>query len=83
MNRGRILLNLIKRPYLVVQSGKKLNELLGQINPEQAREEFRSASKSNGGSGVKDFMDGMGLGLIADQVNLVCFQKFVPSFHYM
>ena len=50
---------------------QKLNELLGQINPEQAREEFRSASKSNGGSGVKDFMDGMGLGLIADQVNIV------------
>ncbi|KAG6389757.1 hypothetical protein SASPL_151230 [Salvia splendens] len=39
-----------------------------EINPEQAREEFRSASKSNGGSGVKDFMDGMGLGLIADQL---------------
>ncbi|KAH6760394.1 P-loop containing nucleoside triphosphate hydrolases superfamily protein [Perilla frutescens var. hirtella] len=39
-----------------------------EINPEQAREEFRSASKNNGGSGVKDFMDGMGLGLIADQL---------------
>ncbi|KAL1553206.1 ATPase get3b [Salvia divinorum] len=39
-----------------------------EINPEQAREEFRSASKSNGGTGVKDFMDGMGLGLIADQL---------------
>ncbi|KAL3646517.1 ATPase get3b [Castilleja foliolosa] len=39
-----------------------------EINPEKAREEFRSASQKNGGSGVKDFMDGMGLGLIADQL---------------
>ncbi|XP_051119858.1 ATPase GET3B-like [Andrographis paniculata] len=39
-----------------------------EINPEKAREEFRSASQSSGGSGVKDFMDGMGLGLIADQL---------------
>lgn len=45
---------------------------MGQINPEQAREEFRSSSKNNGGSAVKDFMDGMGLGMIADQVSLVC-----------
>lgn len=48
-----------------------------QINPEKAREEFRNASKNNGGSGVKDFMDGMGLGMIADQVNLLrCYQHF-------
>ncbi|KAK6136187.1 hypothetical protein DH2020_030078 [Rehmannia glutinosa] len=39
-----------------------------EINPEKAREEFRSASQTNGGTGVKDFMDGMGLGLIADQL---------------
>ncbi|CAA0841091.1 P-loop containing nucleoside triphosphate hydrolases superfamily protein [Striga hermonthica] len=39
-----------------------------EINPEKAREEFRSASQKNGGTGVKDFMDGMGLGLIADQL---------------
>ncbi|KAI3458953.1 hypothetical protein Pfo_015616 [Paulownia fortunei] len=39
-----------------------------EINPEKAREEFRSASQTTGGSGVKDFMDGMGLGLIADQL---------------
>ncbi|KAH9609423.1 hypothetical protein KSS87_013320 [Heliosperma pusillum] len=37
-----------------------------EINPEKAREEYRSATK--GGSGVKDFMDGMGLGMIADQI---------------
>lgn len=44
-----------------------------QINPEKAREEFRNAAKTNGGSGgVKDFMDGMGLGMIVDQVTLYC-----------
>lgn len=42
-----------------------------QINPEKSRDEFRNASKNNGGSGVKDFMDGMGLGMIADQVKLI------------
>lgn len=26
-------------------------------------------SKSNGGTGVKDFMDGMGLGMLVEQVN--------------
>ncbi|KAM7267282.1 hypothetical protein ACFE04_009448 [Oxalis oulophora] len=39
-----------------------------EINPEKAREEFRSAAKSNGGTGVKDFMDGMGLGVLAEQL---------------
>ncbi|KAK4480337.1 hypothetical protein RD792_013408 [Penstemon davidsonii] len=39
-----------------------------EVNPEKSREEFRSASQTNGGSGVKDFMDGMGLGMIADQL---------------
>ncbi|XP_022887911.1 ATPase ASNA1 homolog [Olea europaea var. sylvestris] len=42
--------------------------LLWQINPEKAREEFRSVSQNNGGSGVKDFMDGMGLGMLAEQL---------------
>ncbi|KAK9664486.1 hypothetical protein RND81_14G045700 [Saponaria officinalis] len=37
-----------------------------EINPEKAREKYRSAN--NGGSGVKDFMDGMGLGMLADQI---------------
>lgn len=41
-----------------------------QIDPDQAKAEFRNASKKNGGTGVKDFMDGMGLGLIAEQVKL-------------
>ncbi|AAF02825.1 putative ATPase [Arabidopsis thaliana] len=39
-----------------------------EINPEKAREEFRSASQMNGGTGVKDFMDGMGLGMLVEQV---------------
>lgn len=39
-----------------------------EINPDQAREEFRNASKKNGGTGVKDFMDGMGLGMLVEQL---------------
>ncbi|GAB2250578.1 hypothetical protein Droror1_Dr00016828 [Drosera rotundifolia] len=39
-----------------------------EINPEKAREEFRSANQKNGGSGVKDLMDSVGLGMLADQV---------------
>ncbi|CAF1935655.1 unnamed protein product [Brassica oleracea] len=39
-----------------------------EINPEKAREEFRSASQMNGGTEVKDFMDGMGLGMLVEQL---------------
>lgn len=39
-----------------------------EINPEKAREEFRSATKSSGGTGIKDFMDGMGLGVLVEQL---------------
>ncbi|KAL3520735.1 hypothetical protein ACH5RR_018884 [Cinchona calisaya] len=39
-----------------------------EINPEKAREEFRTASQKSGGTGVKDFMDGMGLGVLAEQL---------------
>ncbi|KAF8046740.1 hypothetical protein N665_3469s0001 [Sinapis alba] len=39
-----------------------------EINPEKAREEFRSASQMNGGTDVKDFMDGMGLGMLVEQL---------------
>ncbi|XP_057530572.1 ATPase GET3B-like [Amaranthus tricolor] len=39
-----------------------------EINPEKSREEFRSASQKNGGTGVKDFMDSMGLGMLAEQL---------------
>ncbi|KAL5207646.1 hypothetical protein ABZP36_032081 [Zizania latifolia] len=39
-----------------------------EINPEKSREEFRTASQKNGGTGVKDFMDSMGLGMLAEQL---------------
>ncbi|XP_039125149.1 ATPase GET3B-like isoform X2 [Dioscorea cayenensis subsp. rotundata] len=39
-----------------------------EINPEKAREEFRSASQKSGGTGVKDFMDSMGLGMLVEQL---------------
>lgn len=41
-----------------------------EINPEKAREEFRTASQGSGGGGdgMKDLMDSMGLGMLADQL---------------
>lgn len=45
--------------------GELLNNICNtdiQINPEQAREEFRASVSKDGGSGVKDFMDSVGLG---------------------
>lgn len=39
-----------------------------EINPEKAREEFRNVTQKNGGTGVKDFMDGMGLGMLVEQL---------------
>ncbi|KAL9413170.1 hypothetical protein AB3S75_041774 [Citrus x aurantiifolia] len=41
-----------------------------EINPEKAREEFRTASQGRGGcgDGMKDLMDSMGLGMLADQL---------------
>ncbi|CAN1339347.1 ATPase GET3B [Linum perenne] len=44
-----------------------------ELNPEKAREEFRTASQSNGGTGVKDFMEGMGLGMLVEQVGCLYF----------
>ncbi|TYI80832.1 hypothetical protein E1A91_D05G113400v1 [Gossypium mustelinum] len=38
-----------------------------EINPEKAKEDFRTSSQKNGGSAVKDFMNNMGLGMLADQ----------------
>jgi arsenite-transporting ATPase len=46
-----------------------------QINPEKAREEFRAASQQNGGTGVKDFMDSMGLGVLVEQVHVHIFVR--------
>ncbi|MBA0836233.1 hypothetical protein Goarm_008465 [Gossypium armourianum] len=48
-----------------------------EINPEKAKEDFRTSSQKNGGSAVKDFMNNMGLGMLADQV-----MQFVESPQY-
>lgn len=39
-----------------------------EINPEKTREEFRATSQLHGGSGVKNFMDSMGLGMLGEQL---------------
>lgn len=39
-----------------------------EINQENTREEFRSASQENGGMGVKHVMDSMGLGMLSEQL---------------
>ncbi|KAF3454967.1 hypothetical protein FNV43_RR05415 [Rhamnella rubrinervis] len=39
-----------------------------EINPEKAREEFHTTSQKIGGSGVKDLMGSMGLGMLVDQL---------------
>ncbi|KAF5940491.1 hypothetical protein HYC85_021658 [Camellia sinensis] len=46
----------------------KLLMKLWQINPDKAREEFRPASQKYSDSGVRDLMDSMGLGMLAEQV---------------
>ena len=50
-----------------------------QINPEKAREEFRTASQKNGGTGVKDFMDSMVLGVLVEPVHHHVCVYFVSS----
>ena len=66
-----LILFLLPPPPALFSYFFKLNSLvLCQINPEKAREEFRSATQKNGGTGVQDFMNGMGLGMLADQVKL-------------
>ncbi|XP_024403984.1 ATPase GET3B isoform X2 [Physcomitrium patens] len=40
-----------------------------EINPEQAREEFRTSVSKDGGTGVKDFMDSLGLGGWVDELS--------------
>eukprot|EP00252_Welwitschia_mirabilis_P025926 TRINITY_DN827_c0_g1_i2.p1 TRINITY_DN827_c0_g1~~TRINITY_DN827_c0_g1_i2.p1 ORF type:complete len:377 (-),score=80.50 TRINITY_DN827_c0_g1_i2:194-1324(-) len=39
-----------------------------EINPEQARAEYRAKAQASGSSGVMDFMDSMGLGGLAEQL---------------
>nr|XP_043634218.1 ATPase GET3B-like [Erigeron canadensis] len=38
-----------------------------EINPEKTKEDFRSVSQNNGGAGVRDMMESMGLGMAAEQ----------------
>lgn len=64
------LLPPLSPPFFFLISFKLSSLVLCQINPEKAREEFRSATQKNGGTGVQDFMNGMGLGMLADQVKL-------------
>ncbi|XP_002974288.2 ATPase ARSA1 [Selaginella moellendorffii] len=40
-----------------------------EINPEQARSEFRAAAQTGSGTGVKDFMDSFGLGGWVEQIS--------------
>ncbi|CAI9105020.1 OLC1v1003848C2 [Oldenlandia corymbosa var. corymbosa] len=39
-----------------------------EINPEKTKEDFRSAIQKDGGAGVKNFMDSMGLGMLSQQL---------------
>ncbi|WMV56091.1 hypothetical protein MTR67_049476 [Solanum verrucosum] len=39
-----------------------------EISPERTREEFRAASQLHGDKGVKNIMDSMGLGMLAEQL---------------
>ncbi|KAL9275265.1 ATPase GET3B-like protein [Drosera capensis] len=53
---------------LVPVEGPKSPLYALEINPVKAREEFRSANQKNEGGGVKDLMDSVGLGMLADQI---------------
>nr|GMD17605.1 ATPase ASNA1 homolog 2-like [Ipomoea batatas] len=48
-----------------------------EINPENTREEFRAVKQDHGADGVKDFMNSMGMGTLAEQVI-----EFVESKEY-
>ena len=39
-----------------------------EIDPEEAKEEFRASLASDGGEGAKGFMQGMGLGMVVEQL---------------
>ncbi|GBG75288.1 hypothetical protein CBR_g19921 [Chara braunii] len=53
----------------VVVDGTDLPLYGMEIDPEQARQEFRASTSKEGGSGVKDFMDSMGLGSWIEQLS--------------
>ncbi|KAL3693391.1 hypothetical protein R1sor_007042 [Riccia sorocarpa] len=54
---------------LVPVEGPNLPLFAMEINPEQTREEFRSSTQKDGGAGVKEFMDSMGLGGWVEQLS--------------
>ena len=39
-----------------------------EIDPDEAKEEFRASLASDGGEGAKGFMQGMGLGMVVEQL---------------
>ncbi|XP_057483325.1 ATPase GET3B-like isoform X2 [Actinidia eriantha] len=48
-----------------------------EINPDKSREEFHAAGQKHGGSDIKNFMDSLGLGMLAEQV-----MQFLESQEY-
>ncbi|KAK9203478.1 hypothetical protein WN943_013732 [Citrus x changshan-huyou] len=57
-------------PTLVVSTdpAHSLSDSFAQINPKKAREAFRNVTHKDGGTWVNDFMDGMGIGMLVEQL---------------
>jgi hypothetical protein len=50
-----------------------------QINPEEVREEFRSSVSKDGSTGVKDFMDSVGLGAWVGELSKLKLGEFLNT----
>ncbi|XP_038707934.1 ATPase GET3B-like isoform X2 [Tripterygium wilfordii] len=50
-----------------------------EINPDKAKEDFRNRIQKRGGSGVKDIMDGMGLGMLAGQLEQLKLEELLDT----
>ncbi|XAR59722.1 Arsenite-transporting ATPase [Bertholletia excelsa] len=50
-----------------------------ELNPEKAKEEYRSASQKHGGSGVRNLMDSMGLGMLAEQLGELKLEELLDT----
>nr|GMD29708.1 ATPase ASNA1 homolog 2-like [Ipomoea batatas] len=48
-----------------------------EINPENTREEFRAVNQDHGADGVKDFMNSMGMGTLAEQLGDLKFTELL------
>ncbi|KAF3324732.1 ATPase GET3-like protein [Carex littledalei] len=70
---------LLRRCWCMLRGHILLSSLCIEINPEKGREEFCSATQTSGGTGVKDFMDNMGLGMIEQNNSLEACQGDVDS----